>query len=94
MQAAGGYGAAPPAATSANQLQETVINFFKSYADNEVGCTIEACFDAVRSHGISLEQIRCAAPHPPPPLLSLRGHACRCSLSGCLRLDAGVVSSI
>ena len=60
--AATGFGQAAPQQqqpqNNANHLNETVLNFFKSYGETEMGTTIDQCFDALRSNGVTLQQVR------------------------------------
>jgi replication factor A2 len=75
LQAAGGSGgaAAPQAAAPGGaQLQDTVLNFFKQYAETEIGCTAAECFEATKAHGARPARVELPSPHPARPCCESR----------------------
>ena len=57
---AGGIAAQPAAGAN---LQDTVLTFFNSYPDSETGMTVDACHQAMRASGVTLEQIKATVEH-------------------------------
>ena len=56
MAPQGGAGFAPPAGAA----QETVMAYFTSYAQTDIGCTIADCVNAMAPQGVTDAQVRTA----------------------------------
>jgi replication factor A2 len=56
----GGYGGAAPVPQQAQpaDLNDTVLEFFQSYATSETGSTVNDCYESMKSRGISFQKIR------------------------------------
>ena len=63
MAPQGGAGFAPQPGFAANSVastQETVMKYFTSYAETDIGCTITDCVSAMGPQGVTDAQVRTA----------------------------------
>jgi len=60
MAPQGGAGFAPPAAPKGATTQDTVMAYFTSYAQTDIGCTIADCVNAMAPQGVTDAQVRTA----------------------------------
>ena len=60
MAPQGGAGFAPPAAPKGATTQDTVMAYFTSYAQTDIGCTIADCVNAMAQQGVTDAQVQTA----------------------------------
>ena len=63
MAPQGGAGFAPQAGFAPNgaaSTQDTVMKYFTSYAETDIGCTISDCVNAMAPQGVTDAQVRTA----------------------------------
>ena len=63
MAPQGGAGFAPQAGFAANgaaSTQDTVMKYFTSYAETDIGCTISDCVNAMAPQGVTDAQVQSA----------------------------------